>query len=278
MSVIKRIGTRMFFGKKSLQSFFSKLQLFALYGQSYGVGAMVSSSGEKNVLKLVNAINGGAGELTVIDCGANIGDYTHDADTLLQGPKRIYSLEPVSDTFRTLESRFSSHGHIVLCNEGLGKNTETLTIYKSAAESKHASLYPRNMDHWDTAYTLNLSEEISIVTLTDFVQRHGLTKIDLLKMDAEGHEFSILQGAGDLLGQQKIDFIQFEFGVCNVDSKVFFKDFYNLLHGRYHILRILKDTFYPVDRYDERLEVFLTTNYLAVSDRVFQQHKARILR
>jgi len=278
MSVIKQIGSSFFFGKKGLQGFFSKLQLFALYGQFYGVGAMVSSSGEKNVLRVVNKTRShGAVPITIIDCGANIGNYTQDADELITGNKRIYSLEPVLDTFSQLENRFKSNVNVVLCRFGLGRQTEKVNIFKSNADSKHASLYQRNMDHWDESYTLNLTEEISIKTLSDFVAENNIDKIDLLKMDAEGHEYSILQGAGDLLAQQKIDFIQFEFGVCNVDSKVFFKDFYMLLKGNYHILRILKNGFHEVDRYDERLEVFLTTNYLAVSDRVFQQYKNQII-
>lgn len=276
MSIIKTIG-KPFFGQKALQRFFSKMQLFALYGQSYGLGATVSSSGEKNVLKLVDKINRNKKELLIIDCGANVGDYSADADALIETNKKIVALEPVKDTFEKLEIRFKDHNNISTRQIGLGYKTETLTIYKSAAESKHASLYPRNMDHWDTSFSLNLSEDISVQNLTDFMAEQNIDHIDLLKMDAEGHELSILKGSQELIKQQKIDFIQFEFGVCNVDSKVFFKDFYSLLNGNYHILRILKNNFYLVDKYDERLEVFLTTNYLAVSDRIFNQHKSEIV-
>jgi hypothetical protein len=59
--------------------------------------------------------------------------------------------------------------------------------------------------------------------------------------------------------------IQFEFGVATIDAKCFFKDFYHLLNPNYNLYRILKKGFFQIKNYNEVLEVFITTNYLAVS-------------
>jgi hypothetical protein len=48
-----------------------------------------------------------------------------------------------------------------------------------------------------------------------------------------GHELQALEGAAELLRAGRIRAIQFEFGGANVDSRTFFRDFWNLLYGRF---------------------------------------------
>jgi len=82
-------------------------------------------------------------------------------------------------------------------------------------------------------------------------------------LDVEGHEYAVLQGAKELIERNKIQFIQFEFGGCNIDSRVFFQDFFYFLSPKYKIFRVLKDGLYPINEYSENLEVFSVTNYFA---------------
>ena len=66
-----------------------------------------------------------------------------------------------------------------------------------------------------------------------------------------------------MLENHKVDFIQFEFGGRNIDSRTYFQDFYYLLKEDYYIYRIVKDGLYKIERYKEMYEAFITTNYLA---------------
>ncbi|HEY8366877.1 MAG TPA: FkbM family methyltransferase [Bacteroidia bacterium] len=274
MSFIKKSANAIL-GKKAFQGFFSKLHLFALYGLNYGRGGLVGVSGEENVLKILDKSSVSKDpQLTIIDAGANVGEYALSVQKYITSNKQIFALEPVKDTFAKLSANTQAHNSIIPLNVGLGKDTVEIEIFKNALESKHASLYQRNMDHWDNNLSLNQSEIVKILSFEEFVSSQNLTHIHLLKMDTEGHEFSILQGATNWLKDQKIDLIQFEFGVCNVDSKVFFKDFYQLLNPNYAIFRILDDGFALVDKYSERHEVFLTTNYLAVSKLFLAKNKS----
>lgn len=274
MSFIKKSANAIL-GKKAFQGFFSKLHLFALYGLNYGRGGLVGVSGEENVLKILNKSSASKEpKLTVIDAGANVGEYALSVQKYITSDKQIFALEPVKDTFAKLVSNTNAHSAIHALNVGLGKDTIEIEIFKNALESKHASLYQRNMDHWDNNLSLNQSEIVKILGFEEFVAAQNIHHIHLLKMDTEGHEFSILQGATTWLKEQKIDLIQFEFGVCNVDSKVFFKDFYQLLNNTYAIFRILDDGFALVDKYSERHEVFLTSNYLAVSKQFLAENKS----
>ena len=73
-----------------------------------------------------------------------------------------------------------------------------------------------------------------------------------------------LQGAIELINNKKIDYIQFEFGGTNIDSKTYFRDFYYLLNSNYKIYRILKDGLFEISTYKETYEIFSAINYLAI--------------
>jgi len=105
---------------------------------------------------------------------------------------------------------------------------------------------------------------VRLDTLDNFCKTNEIEKINFLKLDTKGHEYKILQGAKNMLEEKKIERIQFEFGGCNIDSKIFFQDFWYLLNSDYNLYRILKDGLCPIKKYDERDEIFTATNYLAI--------------
>jgi hypothetical protein len=110
---------------------------------------------------------------------------------------------------------------------------------------------------------MSKSEIVEINTIDEFCSANGIRHIHFLKMDVEGNELNILYGAKQMIESDSIDFIQFEFGGCNIDSRTYFQDFFYLLKDRYHIYRILKKGLFQIDTYSEKYEIFTTTNYLA---------------
>jgi hypothetical protein len=71
-----------------------------------------------------------------------------------------------------------------------------------------------------------------------------------------------------MLDENKIKAIQFEFGGCNIDSRTYFKDFWNMLHEKYYIYRILKNGLHEMPKYSEFLEIFHYSNFLAVNKEI----------
>lgn len=92
------------------------------------------------------------------------------------------------------------------------------------------------------------------------------SEIDLFKMDIEGHEYSLLNSIApsDLIN---INAIQFEFGGANIDSRTYFRDFWNLLSDYFTIYRMTKFGLAKIARYREIDETLMTTNYLCVKRR-----------
>ena len=80
----------------------------------------------------------------------------------------------------------------------------------------------------------------------------------------EGNELNALHGAQRMLDEGKIDVIQMEFGGCNIDSRTYFRDFWNLLSAKYKVYRVLLDGVEEITEYRDILEIFFCTNYLFV--------------
>lgn len=255
-------------GKKSFQSLWEKLHLLSLKGMNIGTGGDPQSSGEIWVIKHIATELPKKRQAIIFDIGANKGSYASQLLYVLGNTARIYCFEPSRKAFEMLHSNLSKHDNVFLYNFGFGDKEEELTLYSDHEGSGLASVYKRRLDHH--GITVRHEEKVSIMTLDGFCSDAGIEHIDFLKVDVEGHELKVLLGGRSLISSGLIDFIQFEFGGCNIDSRTYFQDYFYLLNERYRIFRILRDGLYSIDQYREYCEVFTTTNYLAVSRKLPQ--------
>jgi FkbM family methyltransferase len=252
------------YGKKEYQPLFESLYKMSLAGMNIGPGYMVGDSGESNALYYVKGRLGdrqGKGGLTLFDVGANIGGYSLLLSQVFGADATIHSFEPSGKTFKKLTQNTADKVKGFRYNFGLGDKDSRMTLYTDRDESGMASVYKRDLQHYDVE--LGQREEIEIRNLDAFCKGENISHIHFLKLDVEGHETKVIEGAKGMIAAGAIDFIQFEFGGCNIDSKTYFKDFYQLLSDRYRIYRIVRDGVYPIGKYTEFYESFLTANYLA---------------
>jgi hypothetical protein len=94
-------------------------------------------------------------------------------------------------------------------------------------------------------------------------EKQKIEYIHFLKINVEDHEMEFLKGAKNMLTENRIDFIQFEFGGCNIDSRRYFQDFWYFFKDKYRIYSIVKDGLFEIKNYKEECELFVTTNFLA---------------
>ena len=125
------------------------------------------------------------------------------------------------------------------------------------------SLAKMRLDHFDIQFDVH--EEVRTLRFEDYwINTLRARPIDLVKIDVEGHELSVLRGFGEALGYVKL--LQFEFGGCNIDSRSFFQDFWYLLSDQgFDLYRITPLGAQRVRRYREMDECFVTTNFMAVN-------------
>jgi hypothetical protein len=88
-----------------------------------------------------------------------------------------------------------------------------------------------------------------------------------LKIDTEGHELDVLNGALNMIKNKKTQIVTFEFGGCNIDSRTYFQDFYYFFkdNDMKNMFRITPSGYLaPIIKYKEIYEQFRTTNFLVV--------------
>lgn len=227
-----------------------------------GGGGDVRYSGEYWVLRRMKRGLDQTALPVFFDVGANVGEYAEFIWEFFRGRVQIYCFEPAGETFRRLQKRFSAKTNVSLNNIGLGEKNCSTTLWFCSEGSGTASLFQRQIF---SEHEQVMDEKVQIVTLDYFCSEHKIEHIHLLKLDVEGAEIQVPNGAKEMIKKRgAIDCIQFEFGGCNIDSRTFLRDFFTFLTPQYRIYRILKHGLRHLPEYRETLEVFTTTNFLAV--------------
>jgi FkbM family methyltransferase len=232
-----------------------KLCTVANYLRGLGSGGSVGASGETALLDLLppNAI--------VFDVGSNRGDYALAVLNRRPGVQ-LHCFEPSKGTFDLL-CKALRNKNAVLNNCGLGEQDGEMTLYSNGTGSGLASLSRRRLDHF--GIYMNLEERVEITTLDNYCERQKIGKIDLLKVDVEGHELDVFKGATRIFKNRHVNTLMFEFGGCNIDTRTYFQDYYYYFRdlGVSSLQRITPSgRLVDVSQYSEDLEYFRATNYV----------------
>lgn len=243
----------------------------AQYLIGVGSGYDVNHSGEECIFDLLDRDK--KKPLTIFDVGANKGQFLDIAIRKLDYSEvNMHCFEPVKTSFEILEKRFSSHNYVTLNNIALGCKPGYSEIYYETKGSLGASLTRRDLRH--IGQTMKQSEFVEIETLDNYCTTNFIDKIDLLKLDVEGHELDVLRGSELFFKQGVIQVVSFEFGGCNIDTRTFFRDyFWFFKEYNMSLYRITPGgSLYPIKFYTEFYEQFKTTNFVAINNKMLRQN------
>lgn len=269
--LLKKVLFRQSIKHPRLQPLWRRLHTFSVYAMNYGGGGLIENSGEAWVL--ANVVKQACAHVTapvVFDVGANVGEYSLLVRRHLPSAT-VYAFEPARSVYAELARRVSSDGNRGgPFNLGFSDSAQTLDLYSYTVGGQEISLLSsidRRRPTQAVEVKTRASERVRVETVDRFCEAEGVGRIDFLKLDVEGHELAVLGGARRMLDEGRIAMLQFEFGPANIYSRTFFYDFWSLLSDGYRIFRIIPAGVVPIPGYGEHLEVFLTTNYLAVARR-----------
>jgi FkbM family methyltransferase len=168
----------------------------------------------QNVLKL-NSKN--KKSLVIFDVGANRGQSI-SFFTKNFFYKSIFAFEPDPKVFSQLKS-FSARRGVFINNFALGERDGKIPFYTSPLTVTSSLILPNQDSSWERTKRriLGLSKEnsfeeieVEIRTLDSFVKSNSIIEIDILKIDVEGSELQVLNGATESLTSKKINIIQIE--------------------------------------------------------------------
>ncbi len=233
------------------------------YLQGIGAGADVGGSGERAVLDRMAMKH--KNRYCVFDVGANKGQFASEVLSVLGAQSvDLHCFEPSPSTFQILAGTLQHYPAVRLNNEALGKEMGRAELYSNEVGSGLASLTRRRLDHFGIDFSR--TEDVTVNSVDAYCSTHGIEHIDLLKIDVEGHELDVLQGAEAMFKAGAIDSVTFEFGGCNIDTRTFFQDFFYFFSAQgMTIFRITPSGYLMrLEKYAEIFEQFRTTNYVAV--------------
>lgn len=129
----------------------------------------------------------------VIDAGANKGIFS--IKVAHEFPRaKIYAFEPVHETAAVLKKNTAPYPNISCLELGLGDAEISKPMMIGPAGSDGSRMVDSVIDMPGSA-TQKEMRNVSITTIDDFAAKHSIPRIDFVKMDVEGYEAKILQGA-----------------------------------------------------------------------------------
>ncbi|WP_235938438.1 FkbM family methyltransferase [Chitinophaga solisilvae] len=234
-----------------------KLSMLGMGMQNYENDTV---SGEKAFIKYITntgILSSGA----ILDVGANVGHYS----VMLRKNNiklPIYAFEPHPVTFRELEKAAATY-QFTAVPFGAGEAATTTAIYDyGAGTSSHASLYKDVIEQLHHGVAQEVA--IALTTIDEFVAAHQINEIALLKIDTEGHELAVLNGAKETIRRGIVKAVQIEFNSMHVISRTFLKDIVDLL-PEYEFYRLLPDGLRALGKYNTiTYEIFSFQNVVAI--------------
>jgi FkbM family methyltransferase len=152
----------------------------------------------------------------VIDGGANRGAFT-DAFRQLYQPRRLVLVEAIPHLAETLRERYAAKPGISVVAAALSDQTGAaqFEINRFEPSSSLLPIDPRNADWFGRDLRVARTLQVPTISLPALLQDQGLQTVDLLKLDLQGAERSVLTG-----GEGALDCIQV------IYTEVFFEQLY----------------------------------------------------
>jgi FkbM family methyltransferase len=144
----------------------------------------------------------------IFDVGAHVGATSTEMLAFF-GAAKVHAFEPHEasyDRLATLSSspRFSAH------RLALSDAAGSQVFYEYGVESTVNSLVP-NSQYAQTNGATATQTVVEASTVDLFCAEQGVDRISLLKIDTEGNDLKVLQGAQGMLARGAVDFVYFEF-------------------------------------------------------------------
>jgi FkbM family methyltransferase len=224
---------------------------------------------EINGESMVQAVlmnSAGSSPLIGFDVGANVGDWTA---TLLKHAEqahkqvRVHAFEPCDGTYEQFVSRARNSGWKNVtavhkaCSREPGKGV--MNVYGSGYGTNSL------VDSIETQ--ASNKQEIALTSIDEYCSTEGLDHIDLLKIDAEGHDFEVIAGASGMLNKRSIGVLQFEYNQRWIGARRYLRDVFQLLGPlNYSIGKLTPDAveFYPEWHWE--METYREGNYIACTE------------
>lgn len=236
-----------------------------------------TSNGEQQLLRALAAGAVARGRpIVAVDVGANHGEWIDmlfaAADAHSISEVSVHAFEPVPQFAAALRARAGAlpagrNLHVV--NAALSKEAGRLDFVFTGNQGDH---HIASSDFTLEGETI----EVEVETLGSYAQRNCLSRIDLIKIDAEGFDPYVIQGAAALLALEAVDVVQFEYSVLFIRTRTYLYDVFAMVKdSNYRVGRLTRQGIEVFGAWHPDLERFYGTNYVLIHERAMAWANAR---
>ena len=239
----------------------------ALYLAARGEGANdMETNGERllveRVARVLSRRGSGAAAATIVDCGANLGDWTAMTKKAFQKARataRFHLMEPAPATFRSISERFTGHQDTTLHPVALSDHDGKADFFLVSPTGGRNSLV--DSEHKDADRIT-----VAVARGTGYFKAQGIERITLLKIDTEGNDFAVLEGFAEMLTNHQIEVVQFEYNFRWLAVKRSMREVFELAerHG-YRVGKADGESIYVYSDWSAELDRYFEWNYLLIA-------------
>ena len=188
----------------------------------------------------------------VVDAGANFGHYALTAANVVGSNGQVIAFEPHPKTYGLLVANAAllSTDNLRAIQAGLSDTSGKITLYSDSANPGGHSFFEWNLRRSD-----GHKETVPVYSLDDFLKKELPGKrLDVLKMDVQGFEMNLLNGAKETITKDKPSVL------CEVTPEALQRA------GSSHseLLKFFKDLEYQMTVVDSEAERLVPTSFEAL--------------
>lgn len=146
--------------------------------------------------------------MKVLDIGANVGFYSLILSDLVGETGRVYCFEPEKNNFLHLKELCKGRKNIILNNVAVGMKEGFINLYLSDNLNVDHLTYDNNENR----------KKVKIKCLTIDKYLKGINKVDFIKIDTQGFEYSVIRGMKNTLKKYKNIILLSEFSHFDLEQ------------------------------------------------------------
>jgi len=223
-------------------------------GRFLGQDSARGQNGEQRLIELLGPVSH-----TFIDVGAHIGDWT---ELFLQAggkERRGILIEPSQSSYLKLKEHYGSNPDLRLIHAAVSDREGEAEFHDEEGRGEGSSL----VGSWGSHGAV--LTRVRVITVDHVAAEAGWSAVDVLKIDTEGYDFRVIQGAQQLLSERAIGIVQFEYNAPWAQAGSTLAAATSFLEGYGYQVFLLRTTGLHPFNYARWGEFYSYSNFVAVS-------------
>jgi FkbM family methyltransferase len=195
----------------------------------------------------------------VLDVGFNMGDFS--ATVVRTRPQaRSIGFDPARSMLQHYQATYDFKSQVELVAAAVSNSSGICTFTDTADGVSHIVSPATANARGEVRY------DVPQITLDAFTEERGIESVDFLKVDAEGYDLHVLEGASRLLDSAKIAMFMFEFNDPWILTRRFLQEAAGFLEDKpYRLFRLFNGFLVPFHYSHHAERHDLGCNYVGVS-------------